>query len=116
MMKMLRHYEQNHPTKVYEDIHGKGVKEVPFSMWDELGDLVPMKRCSKKTSPMSRQIGIGPSLFLMSSKSFAILFIILTVICIPFYVMLGQVGKIPWAVSSKFVDMFGDESNDENMY
>ena len=116
MMKMLRHFEQNHPTKVYEDNFGKNCKEVPFSMCDELGNLVPMKKCSKKTSSMSRQIGIGPSLFLMSSKSFAILFIILTIVCIPFYVMLGQVGTIPWAVRSKFVDMFGDESDDEEIF
>ena len=75
-----------------------------------------MRRCLKKTTPMSRQIGIGPSLFLMSSKSFAILFIILTIVCIPFYIMLGQSGEIPWAVKSKFVHMFGDESDKENVY
>lgn len=45
MMKMVRHYEQNHPTKVYEDDDGKGVKEIPFSLLDDLGTLVPMNRC-----------------------------------------------------------------------
>jgi hypothetical protein len=54
MMKMLRHYEQNHPTKVYEDSNGHSIKEVPFSICDELGDLVPIKRWLKKTSPMAR--------------------------------------------------------------
>jgi hypothetical protein len=52
----------------------------------------------------------------MSSKSFAILFIILTVVCIPYYIMLSQVGGIPTAVGSKLVDMFGDENEERNIY
>jgi len=86
------------------------MKEVSFSLFDEIGDLVPMKRCLKKTTPMSRQIGIGPTLFLMSSKSFAVLFIVLTIMCIPFYLVLGQEGLIPFAVKSKFEVMFNDIS------
>ena len=90
LMKMLRHYEQYHPTKVYREEHNSGIKEIPFGICDDLGDLVPFKRCLKKTTPMSRQIGIGPTLFLMSSKSFAILFILLTIMCIPIFMFLGS--------------------------
>lgn len=60
---------------------------------------------------MSRQIGIGPSLFLMSSKSFAILFVVLTIVCIPFYLFLGNVAEIPFAVQNKFELMFDANEN-----
>ena len=41
------------------------------------------KCCSKPTTEMAKQIGVGPTLFLMSTKALAWFFLFLTLINIP---------------------------------
>ena len=60
-------------------------KLVPFDITDNLGTLMPIKSWISETSPMARQLGSGPSLFLMSTKAFAIFFVFLTILNIPVF-------------------------------
>lgn len=63
-------------------------KGEPFGLCDSVGSL-PWLCCGSsddRISAMSQEIGVGPTLFLMSAKSLAILFFVLTIINIPCYV------------------------------
>jgi hypothetical protein len=50
---------------------------------ENLGALPVCKCCKKPTSDMAKQIGIGPSLFLMSTKALAWFFLFLSIVNIP---------------------------------
>lgn len=60
-------------------------QKVPFDVLDDLGTLMPIKSWMKETSPMARQLGVGPTLFLLSTKAFAWFFLFLTVLNIPVF-------------------------------
>ena len=85
-LKLKRHIEQNHPTKVVEskDESGNTIRiPKPYSLFEELGwqnifnpDKTPVTRLAK-------DLGLGPTLFLMSAKSMSCLFILLTILSIP---------------------------------
>ena len=66
---------------------------------------------SKWVTPAAREIGIGPTLFLMTVKAFAYLFLVLTIINIPlffFYSSGGGVATDPdEPQSTSFTDVFG---------
>ena len=59
--------------------------QVPFDLTDELGTLMPAKSWMKETSEMARQLGVGQSLFLLSTKAFAWLFVFLTILNFPLF-------------------------------
>jgi len=70
-----------HPTDANNDSE-------PFGLCASVGSL-PWLCCRSsddRISAMSQEIGVGPTLFLMSAKSLAILFFVLTIINIPCYV------------------------------
>ena len=61
-----------------------------FSMLDPLGGL-PLSKCSAgDTTEMAKQIGIGPTLFLMSTKAYAIFFIFLTILNLPVFMFYSK--------------------------
>jgi len=68
----------NHPTNKETD---------QFGLCDYVGNN-PWLCCCRdaRISEMSQEIGVGPTMFLMSAKSLAILFFVLTIINIPCYV------------------------------
>jgi hypothetical protein len=78
----LKNYIINtHPTDGNNDSE-------PFGLCASVGSL-PWLCCRSsddRISAMSQEIGVGPTLFLMSAKSLAILFFVLTIINIPCYV------------------------------
>ena len=97
-VKLQRHIESMHPrksvTKEGKDGH-KEVKQVPFNVRDNLGTLSPVSFLLGETTPMARQLGAGPSLFLLSTKAFAWFFVFLTVLNIPLfrYFYYGNTGE-----------------------
>ena len=84
---LQRHYEENHPTKTEEVKDGKNIGKcgVPFDIKDELGMLMPLKDLTPDTTDMAKQIGIGQSLFLLSTKAYAWLFVFLTILNLPIF-------------------------------
>ena len=69
--------------------------EIPFkrfSLCDDLGFLAPCCSCcsNKKPTKMAQQIGLGPTLFLMSTKAFAWFFLVITIINIPVLMFFGM--------------------------
>jgi len=58
---------------------------VPFGVMENLGTLSPIKALLGQTTPMARQLGVGPSLFLLSTKAFAWFFFFLTILHIPIF-------------------------------
>ena len=63
------------------------MKKDHFGICDELGGHSWCCCCTNriKVTDMAKAIGVGPTLFLMSTKSLACLFFILTIINIPVY-------------------------------
>lgn len=78
--RLINYYNTEHPMKTIEG------KRVPFGICDTLGGHDFCCCCrSEEVSEMSKQIGVGATLFLMSTKSLAVLFFFLTIINIPVY-------------------------------
>lgn len=76
--KLKNYIIDNHPTNKATE---------PFGVCDYVGNN-PWLCCCRdaRISEMSQEIGVGPTMFLMSAKSLAILFFVLTIINIPCYV------------------------------
>ena len=74
-----------HPSKTVDIGHNKS-KIVSFGICDTIGghDCLCCFR-TKEVSKMSKEIGVGATLFLMSTKSLSILFFFLTIINIPVF-------------------------------
>jgi hypothetical protein len=73
-----------HPSKKNIDPKTKKVYYTRFSMYDSLGD--PLLSAAFKDVNIAKsalEIGVGPSLFLLSTKSLSILFTWLTILNIP---------------------------------
>lgn len=101
--ELLNHIKQYHPSKYSSKSRDKNqdkntsdydAKEVSFGICENLGSLAFFKWCCglDDTTEMAKQIGIGASLFLMSTKVFAIFFFILFLINIP--VMIFYAGGV----------------------
>lgn len=90
-IELMAHIQNNHPSiDVPTDSKSISGSQPPspfrsFSLCDELGFLAPCFPCCKKDKPtlMAQKIGLGPSLFLMSTKAFAWFFLAITVLNIP---------------------------------
>jgi hypothetical protein len=81
---LRRHIEASHPMK--STISEDGKPELHrFRMCDPLGGLPLAKSSAGETTEMAKQIGIGPTLFLMSTKVLAMFFIFLTILNFPVY-------------------------------
>jgi hypothetical protein len=57
-----------------------------FGIFDSIGYHPFSQCCQSPITPLAKELGIGPSLFLLSTKSLAYLFLILTIINIPVYI------------------------------
>ena len=79
----LRHHIINmHPTK---SIDKDSRKRSKFSICDPIGFLPVFKWLNKKPSDLSQELGVGPTLFLMSTRGMFWLFTFLTIINIPVF-------------------------------
>jgi hypothetical protein len=74
---------------VIDEAHPGELKSVSFGLWEDLGSLPASKRWVKKTSEMAKQIGVGPALFLMSTRAFSWFFLFLTILNIPVMLFYG---------------------------
>ena len=83
-LKLQRHIEMQHPTKTRK-LPDNTSEQVPFGVCENLGTLSPIKALLGQTTPMARQLGVGPSLFLLSTKAFAWFFFFLTILHIPIF-------------------------------
>jgi hypothetical protein len=56
-----------------------------FGICSSVGRYPMLKCCESKITPLAKEIGLGPTMFLMSSKALSVLFFFLTVINLPVY-------------------------------
>lgn len=109
--KLVRYIEQNHPTKLVEAEQGEELnsKQEKFSIMDDVGTLRVVKCCAERISPLAIEIGIGPTLFLLSTKAMAWFFFFLTIINLPlfyFYYNGTMVDQNSQGGPTKFDDNF----------
>ena len=72
-VKLQRHINEYHPRD----------ENQPFGICDHLGRY---SLCGKtKVSLMAKELGLGPAIFLMSTKALTLLFFFLTIINLPVY-------------------------------
>lgn len=100
----MRHIEITHPTYEKKSLEKEDKDQAPnlwyskFSIFDNLGALKPNTKFWPKQSPteMSKQLGIGPTLFLMSTKAMSWFFLVLTIINFPvmFFYYSGNAAEI----------------------
>lgn len=90
--ELMDHINFTHPRHETSDSKGNRIK-VPFGVCDTaVGDLCCHSRGKKEGSEedvdttvteCARQIGLGPTLFLMSTKAMAYLFLVLGILNLP---------------------------------
>lgn len=79
-LKLMKHISSMHPRKELNDTGGK-----KFGICDELG-FYPLCCCKQRAvSPMAKEIGLGPTMFLISAKTLAWFFVVLTILNVPTY-------------------------------
>lgn len=82
--ELMKYIYKVHPTKITGQ--GLEVRREKFGVCESLGSL-QMCTCkqnrAKETTQMARQIGVGPTLFLMTTKAFSQLFFFLSILYIP---------------------------------
>ena len=78
--------------------------EKSFGICSSLGGYPLFECCEKKVSPLAKEIGLGPTMFLMSSKALSCLFFILTLINLPVY--LFYYSSNDYEVHSIPIDLF----------
>lgn len=77
---LMAHIGAMHPRKVQDETGGR-----TFGICDELG-YYPVCWCKQKpVSPMAKEIGLGPTMFLISAKALAWFFVVLTILNVPTY-------------------------------
>lgn len=93
LQKLEKHILDQHPSKTIKDEDGVA-KEVPFRLCDPLGSLpIPLgKYFAKDVTELSQEIGIGPTLFLMSTKAMSLFFLLITLISIPIMMLYAKGG------------------------
>jgi hypothetical protein len=109
---LMRYIHDQHPTK--EIKVGNETKEVKYGLCDRVGRL-PMPgmniccckgRCAgPDTSDMARDLGIGPALFLMFTKSMGWFFFFISIINLP-VLYFFWVGNAEGAETAATTDMF----------
>ena len=79
-VELKRFIDDTHPT---QEITENGAIQVqPFSITEDIGHL--FQCCGEpETTNLAKQLGVGPSLFLMTTKFMSILFAILAVFNMP---------------------------------
>ena len=79
-VKLMAHIGSAHPRKEHNDKGGR-----TFGICEELG-YYPVCCCKQKpVSSMAKEIGLGPTMFLISAKSLAWFFVVLTILNVPTY-------------------------------
>jgi hypothetical protein len=73
---------------VVENKDGKITRKT-FSIFGKIGSFGFMKCCASDTTPMAKEIGIGATMFLMTTKSLSWFFLILTIINLPLFAFYG---------------------------
>ena len=66
-----------------------------FGICSRVGSYPIMKCCESSVSPLAKEIGLGPAMFLMSTKALSILFFVLTIINFPVYLFYYQSNDYP---------------------
>lgn len=83
--RLRTHIWRNHPKKV--DHEEEDYKN--WSICENIGSLVAYACCVKrKISTFTKNLGPGPSLFVLSLKSYIRLFLALSVLCVPVCIVL----------------------------
>jgi len=99
-----------HPTRAPEEGEKGGragePKEVGFGICEKLGSLQLCKCCIGDTTPMAKQIGLGATLFLMSTKALAMFFFVLFLLNVP--VLMFYAGGVDHSKSNdkRLMDYF----------
>ena len=97
-----------HPCKLVSE--GNSASKKRFGLCDNLGSLKVLCYCCRKKdntiSEMAAQIGVGPSLFLMSTKAFAQFFLLISILYLPIFALYyyGDTGRVS-NVDSIFVKL-----------
>lgn len=83
--KLKQHIYKNHPSKKYEK--GKENKDRNFSWREDIG-ILPICKCLNRKQPtrLAQELGIGATLFLMSTRAMTILFAVLSIMNIPLFI------------------------------
>jgi hypothetical protein len=84
-----------HPTKLVKQYDR--LTRIRFGLCDKLGSLglCPCLKRNRETSEMAHQIGVGASLFLMSTKAFSQFFLLLTLVYLPVMFLFYQGNPNP---------------------
>ena len=81
-VKLQRHINEYHPRD----------ENQPFGICDHLGRYSLCGRT--KVSLMAKELGLGPAIFLMSTKALTLLFFFLTIINVPVYAFFYQANDV----------------------
>ena len=82
--KLVRHIQNWHPTKIVKGQDSTSVET--FSICEDIGSLPMSNCCRRKTTDMAKQIGIGPSIFLMTTKALSWFFLLMTILNTPVFI------------------------------
>lgn len=105
--KVKQHQQRMHPRKKNGAMYGCCEADISF---------LPMCMCcikgNKWITPAAREIGIGPTLFLMTQKAFAYMFFLFMIINIPLIIFYsaGHGGVKDDKKDAQFTDVFGQLS------
>ena len=76
-----------------------------FGVCESLGSL-PFLVCQKgEATEMAKQIGIGPTLFLMSARAFAWFFLLLSIVNVPLLLLYGFSREDTW-LDADYLNVF----------
>lgn len=83
--KLVRHIQNWHPTKIVKGSDNLTSVDT-FNICEDIGSLPMSNCCRSKTTDMAKQIGIGPSIFLMTTKALSWFFFLMTILNIPVFI------------------------------
>lgn len=83
MIELQKHIEILHPIKQVVDPLTNETKTVSFGIFEDVGTLPLLERWKKDTTPLAQQIGIGPTLFLLTTRTLGYFFLFLTLVNLP---------------------------------
>ena len=61
-----------------------------FPIWARLGGYPFIRYCRAPIQPLAKEIGVGPTIFLLTTKAVAMFMTILTILHMPLYTALGK--------------------------
>ena len=79
LSKLLDHIQNTHPVKLENN------KIVTYGMCSDLGRIPLFQNLTSKPTLLAKELGVGATLFLMSTRAMAWLFFVLSVINIPVF-------------------------------